>query len=402
MGLWSKFKSFFNKTKSKYGNFEKWFSPYNIFAKLNNYTLANNETIFSAVTRLSNSLASLPLKLYKDYEVQKDNLSKLVELSPDGKLTEYEWIRLMEVFRNTTGNAYALKRYNKFYQVEGLDILNPNSVEPVIEKNSKELYYKIINDNGTFYFHNMDVIHVAHIRDGTYKGINPLDVLRGSIEYDNRIKEFNLAQMENGLKASFAIKISSNLSKENKEDLRDQLKKFYANNGGGAIVLDNGQEIKELKNSIIDPKIFEAEKITIGRVARVFNIPAHKLGIDDKSNYATREQEALEYIQDTMLPIVRMYEQELNRKLLSDSRYKEGYSFKFSLNGLARADMNTRGNFYFKGIRSMLFKPNEVRAWEELPPEKGGDQLFASRDLIPIDKIDLLLQQKNNNTGPNK
>ncbi|ADG00845.1 phage portal protein, HK97 family [Clostridium botulinum F str. 230613] len=37
-----------------------------------------------------------------------------------------------------------------------------------------------------------------------------------------------------------------------------------------------------------------------------------------------------------------------------------------------------------------------------MPPIKGGDQLFVSRDLIPIDKIDLLLQQKNNNIEPKR
>ncbi len=54
--------------------------------------------------------------------------------------------------------------------------------------------------------------------------------------------------------------------------------------------------------------------------------------------------------------------------------------------------MSTRGEFYFKGIRSAWFTPNEIRALEEMPPIKGGDQLFVSRDLVPIDKIDLILK----------
>ena len=83
-----------------------------------------------------------------------------------------------------------------------------------------------------------------------------------------------------------------------------------------------------------------------------------------------------------------MWEQELKRKLLTIEQRKNGFSFRFNMNGLARADMNTRGNFYFKGIRSAWFTPNEIRSLEDMPPVKGGDKLYVSRDLISLDLID--------------
>ena len=85
-----------------------------------------------------------------------------------------------------------------------------------------------------------------------------------------------------------------------------------------------------------------------------------------------------------LVPIVRQYEQELNRKLLNLNDRRTGLYFKFNTNALLRGDMKTRGEFYFKGIRSGWFKPNEVRALEDLPPEKGGDELYMSKDLSPI------------------
>ena len=77
-------------------------------------------------------------------------------------------------------------------------------------------------------------------------------------------------------------------------------------------------------------------------------------------------------------------EQELNRKLLTPVERRRGWYFKFNTNALLRGDMKTRGEFYFKGIRSGWFKPNEVRAYEDLPPESGGDKLYMSKDLFPI------------------
>ena len=97
--------------------------------------------------------------------------------------------------------------------------------------------------------------------------------------------------------------------------------------------------------------------------------------------------EDLLYIKDTVLPIVRMYEQEFTKKCISTNQREIGERVKLSLNGFARADMKTRGEFYFKGIRSSWFSSNDIRALEDMPPIKGGDVYYVSKDLIPIDMV---------------
>lgn len=366
-----------------------------------NTDLATNETIFSAVSLLSNTIGSLPLKLYKDYESvnPKDNhLSSLVQYAINSNINSFNWIRAMEVFKDTKGNAYSIIDYDDNYQPYALYVLNPDFVEPIIEKDSGELWYKVNDGDGPRYIHNKHIIHFKHISANIYKGINPLNILRNTIDYDREVKEFSLNQMKNGLKANIVIKLASKLSQEAIDEYTKMLQKFKKN---GILFLDTGKELQELKNSsFIDPKIFEVENITIARVARVYNLPLNKL-LSDKQSYSSAEQADLEYIKDTILPIIRQYEQELNSKLLTEDQRNKGYSFKFSLNALARADMRTRGDFYFKGIRSAWFTPNEIRALEELPPKPGGDCLYVSRDLIPIDKLDLLLKggEKGNGDG---
>ncbi|MEH6848571.1 phage portal protein [Bacillus pseudomycoides] len=387
MNLFQRIRSLFRseqRNSSKYGNFSKWFEPYNIFRRQHHEILANNETIFSAVSRLSNSLASLPLKLYKDFEVISTPLADMMANAPNPNVTSFDFIRTMEVFRDIEGNAYALKRYNDKYQVISLDILDPTKVNPVIEKDTMDLYYEINGDDGKYYIHNMDMIHVKHIHTTGYKGIKPIDVLRNSIDYDMQVKDFSLAQMENGIKASFVLKIASNLSDDKKKSMLESFKSFYSTNGSGVIIVDNGAELKEISRDFIDTKVFEVERITRSRVATVYNLPPHMLGDFSNANFSSMEQQALEYVQNTMIPIVRMYEQEFNKKLLTQRERSRGLSFKFNVNALLRGDIQTRGEFYFKGIRSGWFTPNEVRAYEELPPVEGGEVLFISGDLYDI------------------
>lgn len=122
-------------------------------------------------------------------------------------------------------------------------------------------------------------------------------------------------------------------------------------------------------------------------MATVFNMPVHMLGETEGASYSTVEQLYHEFVQGTLVSIVRQYEQEFNRKLLTASERRRGLEFKFNVNALLRGDTKTRGDFYHKGIRSGWFTPNEVRAYEEKPPLPGGDELYMSKDLAPINDL---------------
>lgn len=385
MGIWNKITSLI-KAPFKTRIIRDHGSGFSFF----NTDLATNETIFSAVSLLSNTMGSLPLKLYKNYEVVKpseNELARMIEYNPNSYMTMFQWVRCMETLKNIKGNSYAVKEYDYMQQPIKMHILNPDFVIPVIEKDTKDLYYEIRDEDGLRYVHNSHIIHFSHISTNGYKGINPLNVLKNTIDYDREIKEFSLNQMKNGLKANLIIKLGAKLDKDSMEEYTEMLGKFQKN---GILFVDQGKEFQELKNSsFIDPKVFDVENITIARVARVYNIPLHKL-LSEKQNYSSAEQADLEYIKDTILPDIRQDEEELNKKLLTETQRNEGYSWKFNLNGLARADMKTRGDFYFKGIRSAWFTPNEIRALEERPPLPGGDKLYVSRDLIPIEMLENL------------
>lgn len=391
ISIWERFKALFSterpKASTSLSDFTRWFSPTNIFTKQSATTLATNETIFAAVSRLANSVGSIPLKLLDQsfHAVIEHPVADLLMNSPNPNMTSFDFFRTMETLRDTTGNAYAMKEYDVRYQVAALWILDPGKVTELVDEKTKELWYEIKGDKGTYYVHNMDMVHVKHIHGYGYRGISPIEVLKGTIDYDRKVKQFSLDQIDGAITASFILKMSgTNVGKEKRDEILENFRDFYANNGG-VLIQDSGVEITTMeKGNYIDTKIFEVEKITRTRVATVYNMPLHLLGEIDGVNFSSMEQMDLGYVQGTLVPIVRQYEQELNRKVLTDNERRAGLYWKFNLNALLRGDMKTRGDFYFKGIRSGMFKPNEVRALEDLPPEPGGDELLISGDLYPI------------------
>ena len=377
-----------------YNPFRSWFEPKNIFTSQTTNALATNETIFSAVSQLANGMASMPLKLLKDFKEQRSQMSDMMANAPNPNVTSFDWVRTMETLRNTFGNAVALKEYDGWYQVNALWILDPARVTPMLEADTKELWYRIDGEKGAYYVHNLDVIHVKHIHTTGYWGINPLDVLRETVDFDAKIRTFSLKQIEGAIHAGFILNMAANVSEEKKEKILDRFRSFYQDNGG-ILFEEQGVKIREIAaREYIDPKLFEVAKITITRVATVFNMPPHKLGLTEGTNYNAMEQRDMEYVQGTLMPVARQYEQEFNRKLLTPEQRKAGYYWKFNLNALLRGDFAKRLEGYFKGIRSGVYTPNDVRELEDLPPiTEGGNVLYMSKDMIPITQL--------NNPPPN-
>ena len=69
------------------------------FWGIDNSQLATNETIFSVITRLSNTLSSLPLKMYQNFDVVNDGISDLL-IEPNPNMSGWELINKLEVSRN--------------------------------------------------------------------------------------------------------------------------------------------------------------------------------------------------------------------------------------------------------------------------------------------------------------
>lgn len=370
----------FKKNKKQYSvtdsNYNSPFTYYN----LSDQTLASNETIFAAVSLLSNAIASAPVSLNKNYKKlnpANHNVASMCQFGFNTYMTTFEFIRAMETERCINGAAYAIKEYDRIGQVIALWPLCSEYIKPFYNE-QQELYYHIQKEGVSEDVYSGNILHVDFISSDGLKGISPISVLADSLLYSKKIEQLSLKQLENGIRPSIAIKINGEWNNEMMEKYTVMLNKFK---NSGILFLDPTKQIQELKqNSIIDPKLFEAEQITIKKVASVFNIPVCKLWGD--VNSTNSEESDIAYMKDTILPIVRLYEQALNKSLLTESERLEGYEIKLNMNGFARAGMTARGDFYFKMIRSGIMSPNDIRKLEDLPPYDGGDVYYVSRDLI--------------------
>ncbi|MFD0768863.1 phage portal protein [Bacillus sp. CGMCC 1.60114] len=363
-------------------DFSSWFGRN--FWGIDNTKLTTNETIFSVISRLANTMSSLPLKLYKNYDMVLNQAADVIINNPNSNMTGFEWINKIEVSRNETGNGYAAIMRDIRMQPEALVPIDSTYVTPFLNTDDNNLWYEVRGIDGTYYIHNMNMFHVKHITGvSRWSGISPINVLKNTLEYDKAVQEFSLSEMKK--KDSFILQYGANVDGDQRQRIIDDFKRFYAENGG-ILFQEPGVTVTDIERKYFASDTLASERITRSRVANVFNVPVSFLNDTEGQSYGSNEQLMIQFVQMTLTPIVRQYEQELNRKLLNPAERKDGYYFKFNLGGLLRGDMASRTAYYQAAIRSGWLSQDDVRQKEDEPPVGGNaSKLWVSGDLYPID-----------------
>ena len=136
-----------------------------------------------------------------------------------------------------------------------------------------------------------------------------------------------------------------------------------------------------------DPR-FLARRLTrmaVEDIARAFNVPPHLLALPGTNSYASVEQTNLAWVTHGLRPIIQKIEGAIS-PLLSRSPNGEGAYIKFNLDGLLRADIQSRMSAYSTGLQSGFLTINDVRKLEELAPM---DDPSADVVRVPLANVNL-------------
>lgn len=349
------------------------------------YTMANSEIIFSAVSRIANALASMPMHHYIGHSPKEDELDDLVSFEPNPTMTAFVFFQTLEACRLTYGNAYALKIPSAERSEPYLYILDPDRVKPIIDKESRELWYRITPEEGkAYYIHNFHVIHIPFISSNGYHGVSPISVLQNTLRFQSHVEEFSAKQLEKGVNAQVVLEAPANLGKDQRTKAIEDFQETYRETGGNILLLESGIQAKALNLSAIDAKVFECEKMSRSRVAMVYNIPPHMLGDFSETSYTSQEQQTLEFMSLTMTPVVTLYEQAFSRSLITRKDRQRGGKFKIEITAILRSDMTTMADVHQKAIRGGWKTINEARRYDGSADVDGGDETLVSKDLVPL------------------
>lgn len=352
--------------------------------------LQTNETVFSVISRLANTLSSLPIHEYKkNNQYDNSSLINLLRTEANPNTSGYQLINETEVARNTTGDGYI---YIQRDQMTGAPIalwsINPNYVTILRNRDDNSIWYRVAYDEFNFTVYNSDIIHVRHIHPlGDLYGISPIDVLKNNLKFQKAVEDFSLNEMSK--KDSYVIEYDRSVDAEKRQAIiNDFVKMIKAN--GGAVVQEKGFKYDRFESKFNPADLANVEGITRTKIANAFDVPLSFLNDGQAKSTTNVEHVMTQFVEMTLIPIVRQYESEFNRKLLTPNQRARGYYFKFNVNGLMRGDTAARTQFYQMMIRNGIATPNELRRLEDMPvaKDKNADKLWFSKDLALLEEAD--------------
>ena len=359
-------------------------------------------TYFACLKILSESLGKLPLKLMKKtdkngvVEARNHVLYSKVRYRPNRFMTSTTFWGTMEYFRNHDGNAIAYIS-NSGSKLE-LVPLNYNEVQiwyddACILSKTPDVFYLYSHGGQTYKFSSEEVLHLkSSATDDGIVGLSVRQKLATTIDSNKKAQNLQNSLYESGFTAKFAVQYTGDLNSENTKSFLSQIANYAKGKfepSKGLIPIPPGSSLIPLNTKLGDNEFLELKRYSASQIAAAFGIKPIQINDYTKSSYASSENQNLAFLVDTLLYILKQYEEELNYKLLSEKELKEGYYFKFNTGALLRADLKTQVESLTQGIANYLYTPNEARSFIDLPAKEGGDELIGNGSTIKLSQVGL-------------
>ena len=344
--------------------------------------------VWSAVKLLSESVAGLPVQVFtrngNSKDIDRENpVYTLLHSEPNPYMTSFLFHQTMMSDVLLWGNAYARIHRDSAYRVKWLEIIPPSNV--TVEIKGKK-WFKVEGLQNKIA--DRDMIHVVGLSYNGVTGKSPIQVCKEAIGLGLAAEKFggnffgNGANMTGVLEAPFAMT----------PDQSKQLSKSWdqKNSGndksGGTAILEGGLKYQRIGIPPDQAQFIATRKFQVNEIARMFNVPPHLIGDLERSTNNNIEQQSIEFVTYSLLPWVKRFEQEYNRKLFKED--EKGNTFaEFNLSGLLRGDVVARAQYYKTMWEIGAFNDNEIRALENKNPYKGGDQFLVPMNMTTTDKI---------------
>lgn len=360
-------------------------------------TARQNSAVYACVKVYAETLASLPLLLYRrltrnDRERANDNsLFWLLNHQPNSFQTRFEFVELLCNHLLLRGNFYALIRRTNGGEVASIEPLDPDRVTVSVSK-SQELgpfvyTYKTPTQNLQYYSSN--VLHVRYHSDDGIVGKSVIAWARETLGASVTLDAQAAASFRNSARMSGILEHPQILSDEVAERIKQSWRKAYAGvaNTGETVVLEEGMSYKPVSMTNADAQFIESRNFQLAEIARIFRVPPHMIQDLSRSTFSNIESQSINFVTNTIRPFASRIEMALLRDLLRKEE-REQYFVEFLLDALMRGDAASRGEFYSKMFSIGAYSINTILAKEN---ENGigddGDKHFVPVNMQPIEKI---------------
>lgn len=357
-------------------------------------------TYFACLKVLSESVGKLPFKLLQveektgSHEAKDNPLYRIMRYSPNPYMNSTIFWSTVEIIRNHFGNAYVWR--DGIGKNTKLWILPNESVQVYYNKsealrNLGDIFY-VYTVGGKRYILSSDEVY--HFRTSmTFDGIIGMpvrDILKTTITGNIKSQSMLNKLYDSGFTSKAVLQYAGNLSDENTKTFIENIENYAkgeVSTSSSIIPIPVGANLQPLNIKLGDNEFVELKKYSALQIAAAFGIKPNQLNDYSKSSYASSESQQLAFYIDTLLYILKQYEEEVTNKTLSNSDIENGYKFKFNISVMLRADQKSQMEILRTAVSNYIMTPNEARSQLDMCAKEGGDSLIGNGSTIKAEQI---------------
>ena len=334
-----------------------------------------------AVDFISNTVASMPVKLYKyrDGKVESRNDDERVKLlngDTGDTLDAFQMKKAMVIdyLLGKGGYCYIQKHRNDvtgLFYVEDRYITIMKVYEPIYKQ------YQIFvggYDNkgseknvGTFEPYEFIKL-LRNTKDGA-SGVGYTVEVSKALETAYQTLLYQLGMVSIGGNKKGFLKASRKLAQEEIDVLKRAWRNLYANSSENVVVLNNGVEFQEASASAVETQLNESKKTLQDEINALFHIYPN--------DFERTFKEAI-------YPIIRAFETALNRDLLLEKE-KKNHFFEFDVKEIVRVNIKERYEAYKLAKETGFMTLNEIRRAENMEYVDGLDVINVGLGAVLYD-----------------
>lgn len=348
---------------------------------------------WACIRLLAETISTLPLKLYQKNPDGSRSLANahpigpLINKQPNIEMTPSRFMQMIVASVYLQGNAFIEKR-RVGTRVVALNPLLPQRMA-VDRRDDGSLRYRY-NDPLAGKLREIPEKDVVHVRgfglDGMV-GLDPISTGKQIFGGAAATEQAANKMFAQGMQASGILSAETPLKAEQRERLQKHLERFSGSaNAGKVMVTEGGMKYQSITMNPEAAQMLESRAFGVEEICRWFRVPPFMVGHMDKQSSWASSTEAmnLQFLTNTLRPMLTNIEQELNRCLLAND---ERYYVEFSVEGLLRADSAGRASYYSTLLQNGVMSRNEVRRLENLSNVEGGDTLTVQSAMMALKDV---------------
>ena len=360
--------------------------------KVDEFTAMQMSAVNACVRILSETVASLPLHLYRrngngsPEKVEDHPLAECLYSAVNEEMTSFQFRESMMASVLLWGNAYARIIRNKLGQVTELWFLKPQYMVVDRDMHTGEIVYTYTDDttNEIYIYNPKQIFHLRTTPIDGLRGMSPIEQASSAIGLALAAEHYGAKFFGNGANPGGVLEHPGVVKDPTK--IRDSWNAVYQGsaNAHKIAVLEEGMKYKSIGISPNAAQFLKTRKYQVEEICRIFRIPPHMVGDLDRATFSNIEHQSIQFVVHTVRPWLVRWEQAITRCLLNEKE-RGVYYARFNVDGLLRGDYQSRMEGYGIGRQNGWLSANDIRELEDLPPipeEQGGNEYFVNSGMM--------------------